>query len=305
MANISSALATASLSGDVDAVRKLVELPDTNLNERDGGDGARTPLMVAALTGNLEIAWLLVDANADITLRDNGGASALDLARSRNHEEVIALLGGGHAEVQGPPPVPDFSSDEEETLKPVEKGHVVIIDHIVPSSADLSAFEWGRYERGLAKLAGVDQEKVFVSAEPGRTALELHATIVKRLNVLEATSPEGIEEVMATVKSVQRRDPLQKASGGAPLMGPTSVKLQGEAKEAEVAVFEQACELDCLRPQYETLRDDFEAALEINGGETRRLAAAKAILLLRPSRLAIEKAVAAGSKEQARRARRR
>ena len=56
---------------------------------------------------------------------------------------------------------------------------------------------------------------------------------------------------------------------------------------------------------YETLRDDFEAALEINGGETRRLAAAKAILLLRPSRLAIEKAVAAGSKEQARRARRR
>ena len=75
---------------------------------------------------------------------------------------------------------PDFSSDEEETLKPVEKGHVVIIDHIVPSSADLSAFEWGRYERGLAKLAGVDQEKVFVSAEPGRTALELHATLAER-----------------------------------------------------------------------------------------------------------------------------
>lgn len=34
----------------------------------------------------------LLDNNADITIKNNSNKTALDIARSRNHEEIVALF---------------------------------------------------------------------------------------------------------------------------------------------------------------------------------------------------------------------
>ena len=52
----------------------------------------RTALHHAAIRGYLAIATRLLEGGADLTLRDNDGDTALDLARSWGKSEVVALL---------------------------------------------------------------------------------------------------------------------------------------------------------------------------------------------------------------------
>ena len=46
----------------------------------------------AANNGYLAIATRLLEGGADLTLRDNDGKTALDVARSGGKSEVVALL---------------------------------------------------------------------------------------------------------------------------------------------------------------------------------------------------------------------
>ena len=62
---------------------------DVNARERLYG---RTPLMIAALEGHLEVARLLMEAGADSNLADAEGSTALSLARSYGNLDVAALL---------------------------------------------------------------------------------------------------------------------------------------------------------------------------------------------------------------------
>ncbi|MBF0368135.1 MAG: ankyrin repeat domain-containing protein [Magnetococcales bacterium] len=52
----------------------------------------RTPLMWAAENGRAELANRLINAGADVHLRDWWGHNALSLAIGNNHREVITLL---------------------------------------------------------------------------------------------------------------------------------------------------------------------------------------------------------------------
>ena len=51
-----------------------------------------TALHWAAYYGRLAIATRLLEGGADLTLRDKDGKTALDIARSQGHSEVVALL---------------------------------------------------------------------------------------------------------------------------------------------------------------------------------------------------------------------
>ena len=57
--------------------------------------GGFTPLMEAALNGQMELIELLLSSGADPTLRDGDGQSAADHARSRGHENAARRLGLG------------------------------------------------------------------------------------------------------------------------------------------------------------------------------------------------------------------
>jgi ankyrin repeat protein len=54
--------------------------------------GGMTPLMSAASVGRVEIVQQLLDHKSDPSLKDNKGKTALDHARNRKREKVVAIL---------------------------------------------------------------------------------------------------------------------------------------------------------------------------------------------------------------------
>jgi ankyrin repeat protein len=52
----------------------------------------RTPLMASAWSGRLDVARLLLDKGASVTVRDRTGLNALDIARSAGRAKMTALL---------------------------------------------------------------------------------------------------------------------------------------------------------------------------------------------------------------------
>ena len=57
-----------------------------------GNKYGETPLMSASYEGHAKVLGALLDAGADIKLKNDGGYTALDLARKRRKYEVVALL---------------------------------------------------------------------------------------------------------------------------------------------------------------------------------------------------------------------
>lgn len=65
------------------------------VDARQGQEGGFTPLMEAALNGQLELIDLLLRHGAEPGLRDADGLSAGDHARTRGHEEAVRRLTRG------------------------------------------------------------------------------------------------------------------------------------------------------------------------------------------------------------------
>jgi ankyrin repeat protein len=51
-----------------------------------------TPLMMAARYGNAQTVKLLIDAGADVTLRNKQGMTARDFARAAERQDVVDLI---------------------------------------------------------------------------------------------------------------------------------------------------------------------------------------------------------------------
>jgi ankyrin repeat protein len=89
----STALIIATEENRVDQVEILLR-KGHDINESD--DCGWTPLMKAALNGNLNIIQLLLQHGANTELVDSGGYTAMLLAASNNHHHVVeALLNKG------------------------------------------------------------------------------------------------------------------------------------------------------------------------------------------------------------------
>jgi|SRR5579872_3371166 len=87
-----SLLVQAIRSESRSVIRALVAAgADVNCAETHDGS-LETPLMAAALRGDLALVRLLAEAGAIINARSAKGLSALDLARSLNLEKVVAYL---------------------------------------------------------------------------------------------------------------------------------------------------------------------------------------------------------------------
>ncbi|MFK7811234.1 MAG: ankyrin repeat domain-containing protein [Maribacter sp.] len=81
---------TAILSDNIEAVKQHIEA-GSDLNKKDAMSGS-TPLITAASFGKNEITQLLIDAGADLTVKNNDGATALHTAAFFCRVEVVQSL---------------------------------------------------------------------------------------------------------------------------------------------------------------------------------------------------------------------
>lgn len=82
-------VARAAGFNDPGKVRQLVGSGNSP-NEVD--DSGRTGLQIAATNGNLQIAAILIKADARLDVKDRLGNTALHYATDRNHVEMVQLL---------------------------------------------------------------------------------------------------------------------------------------------------------------------------------------------------------------------
>ena len=81
---------TAVLSGNIEAVKQHIK-SGTDINAKEPMSGS-TPLISAATFNKPEIAKVLVDAGADLTLKNNDGATALHTAAFFGRIEIVQVL---------------------------------------------------------------------------------------------------------------------------------------------------------------------------------------------------------------------
>ncbi len=74
----------------VEIARILLSQTETDLNARDA-DG-RTPLHVSCITGNREVAQLLITQSADINAQDKYGETPLHLSARNGRTDLVTLL---------------------------------------------------------------------------------------------------------------------------------------------------------------------------------------------------------------------
>jgi len=80
----------AVLTGNLEIVKKHIEA-GTDINQKEAMSGS-TPLMSAATFNKTEIAKALIDADADLTVKNNDGGTALHTAAFFGRIEIVQLL---------------------------------------------------------------------------------------------------------------------------------------------------------------------------------------------------------------------
>lgn len=116
-----TALDFAVKNGDLEIAETLLA-KGANINRRARSDG-KTPLMMAAESGNKEMVELLLKHNADITIQDNIGYTANKYALMNGHMEVLKLLSPGNN-----PPVETHSTPQPSASVPEPESETVAPD---------------------------------------------------------------------------------------------------------------------------------------------------------------------------------
>lgn len=83
-----TALKIAAERNNYQLVKEVLKYGDPNIPDRNNS----LPLHEAAKHGNVHLVQLLLHKTNDLTVRDNAGKTALDLARENGHESVINIL---------------------------------------------------------------------------------------------------------------------------------------------------------------------------------------------------------------------
>ncbi|KAK4423933.1 Ankyrin repeat and SAM domain-containing protein 6 [Sesamum alatum] len=98
-AEVFSSLLFVTRANDVEALKKLLEKPDLNLNEKD--ESGFSAVMVAAAGGHVEPFRLLVNAGADVDTCNKYGETALSLAEANENRDSFAKVLSAYAYAKG------------------------------------------------------------------------------------------------------------------------------------------------------------------------------------------------------------
>ena len=80
----------AIISGNLEAVKQHIKA-GTDINQKEAMSGS-TPLMSAVTFNKQEIAKLLIEDNADLSIKNNDGSTALHIAAFFGRIEIVQML---------------------------------------------------------------------------------------------------------------------------------------------------------------------------------------------------------------------
>jgi len=81
---------TAIISGNLDMIKQHIKA-GTDINQKEPMSGS-TPLMSATTFNKPEIAKTIIDANADLSIKNNDGSTALHTAAFFGRVEIVQML---------------------------------------------------------------------------------------------------------------------------------------------------------------------------------------------------------------------
>lgn len=81
---------TAVISGNIEAVKQHIKA-GTNINQKEAMSGS-TPLMSATTFNKPQIAKLLIDSDADLSIKNNDGSNVLHTAAFFGRIEIVQML---------------------------------------------------------------------------------------------------------------------------------------------------------------------------------------------------------------------
>ena len=85
-----TALHAAAYAGNAEAAKLLLE---SKIDiDKQGPYNGYTALHDAVWQNNVETAKILIEAGANLNIKSNSGETALDLAKSRNYEKIVAVI---------------------------------------------------------------------------------------------------------------------------------------------------------------------------------------------------------------------
>lgn len=120
--------------GDVPLVKKMLAADSVDPNCAYLDHDPRTPLVLAARKGNLEIVKLLIAAKADVNFRASGDETPLMAAAGHGHLEVTQYLVSQRAEVNR-----KVSGDGTALLVAARGGHLPVVQYLVDQGAEVNA----------------------------------------------------------------------------------------------------------------------------------------------------------------------
>jgi ankyrin repeat protein len=122
-------VARATAQNDALKVRQLVG-GGNNPNEVD--DNGRTGLQIAAINGNMQIAAILLKANAHLDLKDKLGNTALHYAIDRNQVEMAQLLLDAGAAID-----PDNKNGMTPLMLAASRGSMALVQALLAKGANV------------------------------------------------------------------------------------------------------------------------------------------------------------------------
>jgi quinoprotein dehydrogenase-associated probable ABC transporter substrate-binding protein len=180
-ADLEAELGNATLAGDPDRIRFLVER-GADLNERDNQGYA--PLHTAARHRDVETVKLLVELGADLNVKDKDGFTAIFHATMRDHEETVRALARAGADME-------VRSVEDATplAVAIAEDHYAAAIALVEAGADANSLNSANKLTPLMLISG--REKKHFTLGAGR----------RRIERLKNTYPRPVEVARALIKN--------------------------------------------------------------------------------------------------------
>eukprot|EP00287_Rhodomonas_sp_CCMP768_P002789 CAMPEP_0196734666 /NCGR_PEP_ID=MMETSP1091-20130531/13326_1 /TAXON_ID=302021 /ORGANISM="Rhodomonas sp., Strain CCMP768" /LENGTH=369 /DNA_ID=CAMNT_0042078201 /DNA_START=39 /DNA_END=1147 /DNA_ORIENTATION=- len=212
-------LHAAARKGDASAAKALLD-SKCEVDVEQTKDGV-TPLMFAASWGHIEVANVLLSANADVNHASHAGDTALLFAASGNHPQIAKTLLEHRANVNH-----QASGTETAALLAVSKGNTAVLGVLLEGKADVNI----RSQHGIvplhyaSRMGHTESVSLLISANAD---LEARQSENQWTSMMDAAHQGKLDAVKRLLDSNADPNALSKT-------GRTALKIAESAKHNDV-----------------------------------------------------------------------